>query len=86
MKKLVLTTALCLSVANAAFADGKPAPKMSPEQLRNDMIVSSQSAELANASASASGAALMIPLMLVIILATAATSGGGGHHYFYPYY
>lgn len=83
MKKLVLTTALCLSVANAAFADGKPAPKMSPEQLRNDMIVSSQSAELGAAS---SGAAMLIPLMLLIIVATAVNSGSGGHHYYYPAY
>ena len=83
MKKLVLTTALCLSAANAAFADGKPAPKMSPEQLRNDMIVSSQSAELGTTS---SGAALLIPLLLLVIVATAASSGNGGHHYFYPVY
>ncbi|WP_420325501.1 hypothetical protein [Mameliella sp.] len=81
MKKLVLTTALCLSVANAAVAEGKPAPKMSPEQLRNDMIVSSQSAELSTTS---SGAALLIPLMLLIIIATAVHSGGGGHSYYYP--
>ncbi|WP_323770148.1 hypothetical protein [Antarctobacter sp.] len=84
MKKIVLTTALCLTMAGAAFADTKSKAKMKPDQLRTDMVVSSQSAELSPVS---SGASILIPLLLIVILATAASSGGGGDHYhYYPGY
>ncbi|WP_417205130.1 hypothetical protein [Antarctobacter sp.] len=82
MKKIVLTTALCLTMAGAAFADTKSKAKMKPDQLRTDMIVSSQSAELTSTS---SGAGILIPLMLLVIIATAASSGGGGSHYYHYY-
>lgn len=82
MTKLALTTALCITMAGSAIADTKPLSKMKPDQLRNDMVVSSQSAEL---TATSSGAGILIPLMLIVILATAANSGGGGSHYYHPY-
>lgn len=81
MKKIVLTTALCLSMAGAATAENGPATKIRPDQLHKDMVVSSQSAELTTTS---SGASLLIPLLLILIIAAAAGSGGGSHHY-YPY-
>ncbi|SNS26278.1 hypothetical protein [Antarctobacter heliothermus] len=82
MKKIVLTTALCMTMAGAAIADTKPVSKMKPDQLRKDMVVSSQSAEL---TATSSGASILIPLLLIVILATAASSGGGSSHYYHPY-
>ncbi|SMX36528.1 hypothetical protein [Maliponia aquimaris] len=85
MKHLALTTALCAAMATGVAADQKM--RLSPDQLRKDMVVSTQSFDIAEGSAAtSSGAGLLIPLLLIVVLAAAVSSGGGGHgHHYYPY-
>ena len=79
MKKLLLSTALGVVMATASVADVSPRAQMNAEVLRNDMILSSQSAQQ-----SSSAAIWVVALMAVLVLVTAAASGGGGvHHYFH---
>lgn len=84
MQKTTLTAALCLTMATSAMADTTSASKIKPGQLRDDLIVSSQSVELSGA---ASSVQIVIPLMLLTILAVAASSGGGSGYsdYYLPY-
>lgn len=77
MKHLVITTVLCAAMATAVAAN--PKTRLSPDQLRNDMVVSSQSAQ--GSATTSSGAQLLIPLLLIVVLAVAASSGGGDHYY-----
>lgn len=81
MKKVAVTTALCASIASTtAFADTTSVSRMKPDQLRNDMVVSSQS------MGGSSSAGIIIPLLLLVVIAAAASSGGGGgHHYIASY-
>jgi hypothetical protein len=77
VKKILLSTVLCLSMAGAVAADSKP--KVTKGQLHSDMVVSTQ-----DAAASSSWVGLFIPLAFLVALGVAASSNGSGYAPYTP--
>ena len=78
MRNLLIGTAVAVALAGAAAADTKLKTKMAAENLRHDMIVSSQGS---------SGAIVWLIIMAIVVFAAGFWSGGNGaSSMYYPYY
>ncbi|MCR8546214.1 tail fiber domain-containing protein [Salipiger sp. P9] len=73
MKSIVLGITMASIVATTAFAESQRTPRMSEKQLRDDLIVSTQSTQ-------GSSAGIWLPLLMLAIIAAAAASSGGDHY------